>query len=166
MLCCQAGHGAVPVPVAQLDGHSYGAALDVMAVHRDEVIDRDVKLNGRGVDGKHPNRAKRGKQARRQVFARELESRRAVLLEQDSDGVRLDGHHAVQGMRLAGELHAERRHFSERRLRLAGSSRRLPISNDPTEQGGPQFADHRHPFHLVPSVSLMYINTNPSDTRI
>jgi hypothetical protein len=166
MLSCQAGQGGVPVPIAHLNGHSYGATLDVMAIHGDEVIDRDVKLNGRGVDGKHPDRAKRGEQARRQVLTRELKSRRAVLLKQDSDGVRLDSHHPVQGTRLAGELHAERRLFSESRLWLAGGSRQLPISNNPTEQGGPQFADHRHPFHFVSSVSLMYINTNPGETGI
>ena len=164
MLCCEAGHGGVPIPIAQLDGHSYGAVLDVVAIHGDEMVDRDVEFHGGGVDGKDPDRAKRGKQTRCQILTRELESRRAVLFKEDSDGIRLNSDHPVERMRLAGELHAKRRLFKGSDFWVTRGSRHLPISNGPTEQGGPQLADHRHPFHLVSSVSLMYINTNPSGT--
>jgi hypothetical protein len=45
-----------------LDGHSYGAVLDVVAIHGDEMVDRDVEFHGGGVDGKDADRAKRGEQ--------------------------------------------------------------------------------------------------------
>ena len=85
---------------------------------------------------KHLNRAKRGKQRHGvRYFARELESWRAVLLEHDHDGVRLDGHQAVQRMRLTGEAFIPSAGSSAgARLGAPGVVDGCRSATDPTEQ--------------------------------
>ena len=56
---------------------------------------RHVKLDRCCVDGQHLDRAQRGKQPGRQIFAGEFEPWHTVLLEDHHNGVRLDAHQAV-----------------------------------------------------------------------
>jgi hypothetical protein len=134
VLCRQTGYGGVVVAICQLDGYPDQAPVKLVAVQCDEVVDCHVKLDGSGVDGQHLDWAQRGKQARRQVLTRKLQPRNAVLLEDDHNGVRLDAHQSVEGVRIAGQLHAERLLLDGSLLGIARGSRRLPISNHPTEQ--------------------------------
>src|SRR5215203_7310228 len=104
-----------------------------MAVQCQQMVDTDVELDRCGVDRQHLHWAQRRKQPGREVFAGKLEPWRAVLLEDHHNGVRLDAHQAVEGMRIPGELHAQRRLLHDTLLAVAGVSRRLPIKNSSTE---------------------------------